>query len=157
MKKIIFAIAAFCLICACSGERKYLNCHGLSMSMSAKAMADSFEKRGLVVDTYATNKSQIVLADTIGRNYMLTIYQSNDTITDVLEQYTATYNDSTSQLWQALHDDLQKELDVWPGMPHHGDLHKEAVYTTDAGTIILTLLNTYSPTVSVRYSTQINQ
>jgi hypothetical protein len=157
MKKILFAFVAFCMMCACSGEREYLNCHGLSMSMSAKAMADSFEARGLAVDTSHSNETQIVLADTLACNYTLVIYQHNDTISDILETYIATYNDSTSQLWQKLHDELQKELDVWPGMPHHGDLHKEADYTTGAGTIVLTLLNTYSPTVTVRYSTQINQ
>lgn len=157
MKKILFLLVTLCVLFACSGERKYLNCHGLSMGMSAKAMADSFEARGLAVDTHMTNATQIVLADTVARNYMLTIFHQSDTISDILEQYSATYNDSTSNLWQAIHDELQKELDTWPGMPHHGDLHKEADYTTEAGTIVLTLLNTYSPTVTVRYSTQINQ
>ena len=39
-------------------------------------------------------------------------------------------------------------------MGKHGDLHKEATFQNDKGTILLTLLNTYSPTVTVRYSTE---
>jgi hypothetical protein len=42
-------------------------------------------------------------------------------------------------------------------MGKHGDLHKEATFEDDRGTIILTLLNTYSPTMSVRYSTTTTQ
>lgn len=156
MKKIMIAMAAFCLMCACSGEREYLNFHGKSMGMSAKAMVDSLVAEGLAVDTHATSETQIVLADTVKQNYMVTVYQHNDTIQDILEAFTATYNDSTSALWQTLHDQLQKELDIWPGMTHRADLHKEAVFDTDKGTIVLTLLNTYSPTLSVRYSTQLD-
>jgi hypothetical protein len=89
-------------------------------------------------------------------NQCLTVYHKNDTITDILENYVATYNDSTANLWQAKHDEFEKEFG-WPNMGKHGDLHKEATFESEKGTILLTLLNTYSPTVSIRYSTSTTQ
>lgn len=147
---------AFLLFCACSGEREYLDYRGLSMGMSAKAMADSLQLQGLALDTAHSTETSIVLADTIACNFVVTIYQQNDSITDILEQYSATYNDSTSNLWQAKHDEFEKEFG-WPNMGKHGDLHKEALFENKKGTIILTLLNTYSPTMSVRYSVATTQ
>ena len=94
-----------------------------------------------------------VTADTLARNFTVAVYHHNDTIQDILENYSATYNDSTSNLWQALHDDFEKEFG-WPNMGKHGDLHKEATFQNDKGTVLLTLLNTYSPTVTVRYSVE---
>ena len=155
MKKIMFALAAFCLMCACSGEREYLNYRGMSMGTAASVMVDSLQQQGLVLDT-TKYSDRYVLADTVNGNFTVAVYHHNDTISDILENYTATYNDSTSNLWQKLHDDLQKELNIWPGMNHRADLHKEAVFDTDKGTIVLTLLNTYSPTLTVRYSTQLD-
>jgi len=156
MKKTLFALVAFCLLCACSGEREYINYRGLSMGMSAKAMADSLQAQGLALDTAHSNETSLVLADTLACNFVVTIFQNNDTITDILEQYSATYNDSTTHLWQSLRDEFEKEYG-WPNMPKHGDLHKEAFFENKKGTVILTLLNTYSPTVSVRYSTATTQ
>ena len=149
---------AVLLMCACSGEREYLNYRGLSMGMSAKQMADSLLSKiqNLAVDTHKTGETNIVLVDTLARNFMVTVYHQNDTITDILENYVATYNDSTSNLWQARHDELQKEFG-WPNMGKHGDLHKEATFENEKGTVLLILLNTYSPTVSVRYSTSTTQ
>ena len=158
MKKILLAAMAVLLMCACSGEREYLNYRGLSMGMSAKQMADSLlaEIQNLAVDTHKTGETNIVLVDTLAQNFMVTIYHQNDTITDILENYVATYNDSTSNLWQARHDELQKEFG-WPNMGKHGDLHKEATFENEKGTVLLILLNTYSPTVSIRYSTSTTQ
>ena len=136
---------------ACSGEREYLNYRGMSMGMSAKQMVDSLQMQGLALDT---NKyeDRYVLSDTIARNFSVAIYHQNDTISDILENYVATYNDSTSNLWQKLHDEFEKEFG-WPNMRHSGDLHKDAFYKNDKGTVELILLNTYSPTLTVRYST----
>jgi hypothetical protein len=158
MKKILLAAMAVLLMCACSGEREYLNYRGLSMGMSAKQMADSLlaKIQNLAVDTHKTGETNIVLVDTLARNFMVTVYHQNDTITDILENYVATYNDSTSNLWQARHDELQKEFG-WPNMGKHGDLHKEATFENEKGTVLLILLNTYSPTVSIRYSTSTTQ
>ena len=156
MKKMIVGAIAAVLMCACSGEREYLNYRGMSMGMSAKSMADSLQQQGLALDTAHSTETSFVLADTIARNFAVTVYHQNDTISDILEQYSATYNDSTSNLWQSIHDDLQKQMG-WPNMGKHGDLHKEATFEDDRGTIVLTLLNTYSPTLSVRYSTSTTQ
>ena len=121
------------------------------MGMSAKQMVDSLQMQGLALDT---NKyeDRYVLSDTIARNFSVAIYHQNDTISDILENYVATYNDSTSNLWQKLHDEFEKEFG-WPNMRHSGDLHKDAFYKNDKGTVELILLNTYSPTLTVRYST----
>jgi len=158
MKKLMLAVAALCLVFACSGEREYISYRGHSMGMSAKAMVDSLlaEVQNLAVDTDKSGETSTVLVDTMARNFSITVYQQNDTITDILENYSASYNDSTSNLWQSLHDQFEKEFG-WPNMGKHGDLHKEALFKNDKGTILLVLLNTYSPTVSVRYSTSMTE
>ena len=155
MKKILLIAVAAVLMCACSGEREYLNYRGMSMGMPASKMVDSLQKQGLALDT-TKYEDRYVLADTLARNFEVAIYHKNDTITDILESYTASYNDSTSNLWQAKHDELQKEFG-WPNMGKHGDLHKDATFENKKGTVVLTLLNTYSPTMSVRYSTSTTQ
>lgn len=155
MKKILLIAVAAVLMCACSGEREYLNYRGMSMGMPASKMVDSLQKQGLALDT-TKYEGRYVLADTLARNFAVAIYHKNDTITDILENYTASYNDSTSNLWQAKHDELQKEFG-WPNMGKHGDLHKDATFENKKGTVVLTLLNTYSPTMSVRYSTSTTQ
>ena len=154
MKKLIFAFAALCLMAACSGERGYINYRGLTMGMSAKSMVDSIQQKvpNLWLDT-TKYEDRYVMVDTLARNFTVAVYHQNDTILDILENYIATYNDSTSNLWQALHDEFEKEFG-WPNMGKHGDLHKVATFQNDKGTILLTLLNTYAPTVVVRYSTE---
>ena len=153
MKKFFLAVLAVVALFACSGEREYITYRGMSLGMSAKLMSDSLQQQGLALDTLHTGETTIVLADTVARNFVVTLYHHNDTITDVLEQYSATYNDSTSTLWQTKHDELEKEFG-WPNMGKHGDLHKEAKFQNEKGTVLLTLLNTYSPTVTIRYSTE---
>lgn len=152
MKKLIIAFVAFATLCACSGEREYLNYRGMSMSLPAKAIVDSLQQQGLALDTNKTDEQHYVLADTLANNYAVAVYHQNDTISDIVESYRASYNDSTSNLWQKLHDEFEKDFG-WPTMRHSGDLHKEAFYENDKGTVLLTLLNTYSPTLTVRYST----
>jgi hypothetical protein len=153
MKKMLIAAVAAVVMCACSGERGYINYRGMSMGLPASKIVDSLQMKvpNLWLDT-TKYEDRYVLADTMLRNFTIAVYHQNDTVTDILENYTATYNDSTSHLWQAMHDELEKEFG-WPNMGKHGDLHKEATFQNDKGTIILTLLNTYSPTVTVRYST----
>lgn len=156
MKKLVFMFVAVAMMMgACSDEREYLNYRGMSMGMSAKQMVDSLQMQGLALDT---NKyeDRYVLSDTIARNFSVAIYHQNDTISDILENYVATYNDSTSNLWQKLHDEFEKEFG-WPNMRHSGDLHKDAFYKNDKGTVELILLNTYSPTLTVRYSTMMTE
>jgi len=155
MKKIMIFCVAIAALCACSGEREYINYRGLNMGMSAKQMTDSLQQRGLALDT-TRYEDRYMLADTLANNFTVGIYHHNDTITDIVEHYKASYNDSTSNLWQKLHDEFEKDFG-WPTMRHSGDLHKEAFYENDKGTLILELLNTYSPTLTVRYSTVTTQ
>ena len=74
MKKL----SVFCLGClsllffACSGEREYINYHGLSMGMSAKAMVDSLQQRGLALDT-TKYEDRYVLADTLMNNLKVAV------------------------------------------------------------------------------------
>ena len=154
MKKMLIAAVAAVVMCACSGERGYINYRGMSMGLPASKIVDSLQMKvpNLWLDT-TKYEDRYVLADTMLRNFTIAVYHQNDTVTDILENYTATYNDSTSHLWQAMHDELEKEFG-WPNMGKHGDLHKEATFQNDKGTILLTLLNTYAPTVVVRYSTE---
>lgn len=156
MKKLVFAALAALMMCACGGEREYLNYRGLSMGLSARQVADSLQQRGLALDTAHSTDDSYVLADTVKCNLVVTVFHHNDTISDITEQYSATYNDSTSNLWQAMHDELQKEFG-WPNMGKHGDLHKEATFENEKGTVLLILHNTYSPTMQVRYSTSTTQ
>lgn len=151
MKKLFFAALVLTGLCACNGEREYLDYRGMSMGMSAKAMCDSLQQQGLALDTLHSGNTSFVLVDTIAKNFTVTIYQHNDTISDILEQYSATYNDSTANLWQARHDEMEKDFG-WPTMRHNGDLHKEAFYKNEKGTVILELLNTYTPSLNIRYS-----
>ncbi|MCH5302207.1 MAG: hypothetical protein J1E77_05130 [Prevotella sp.] len=151
MKRMFWAMLAAVMLSACSSEREYINYRGMSMGMSARQLADSLQKQGLALDT-TKYEDRYVLADTLANNFTVAIYHQNDTIGDILENYIATYNDSTSQLWQKIRDELAEEFG-WPNMGKHGDLHKEATFQNKKGTVIVTLLNTYSPTLTVRYST----
>ncbi|UKK48092.1 hypothetical protein L6475_12930 [Prevotella sp. E9-3] len=151
MKKMIFAFMAVIALCACKGEREYLDFRGLSLGMSAKAMCDSLLERGFALDSNLTDNSVYVLFNN-QENARVDITMHNDTISDVLESYEASYNDSTLGIYNARHKEFT-ELYGWANMKHDGDLHKEANFQVgDKGGLELILLNTYSPTVSVRYS-----
>ncbi len=155
MKKLLVVIMAVVALSACQeSKREYLSWHGLSLSLKASQFADSLIKRGFTIDT--TQSTPLLSVFTSPKeHFVLALNHENDSITDVLEQYHASYNDSTANLWQTMHDQFEKELEVWPDMRHRVELHKEAVYETPKGTIVLTLLNTYTPTLTVRYSNSI--
>ncbi len=148
------AVVSMLALCACNSERGYLDYRGLSMGMSAKAMCDSFIERGFLIDSAATDSGNTFELYSEAEKYRISIYYQNDTISDVVESYTASSNDSTSNLWQQLRDQMSIDMHM-PYMTHRADLHKEAVFKTDEGTITLVLLNTYSPTLSIRYSNHI--
>jgi hypothetical protein len=151
MKKILFAVMAVIALCACSGEREYLKVRGLSMGMSAKAMCDSLQQKGFALDTNLTDETVYVLNNP-AENCRMDIMMHNDTIDNILESYTASYNDSTANLWQRIHDEFTEQYG-WANMTHKADLHKEAHYQTKGkGALVLILLNTYSPTMTIRYS-----
>jgi hypothetical protein len=151
MKKLILAVVALVALCACKGEREYLEFRGLSLGMSAKAMCDSLVAQGFALDTNLTDNSVYVLNDS-NANCRVDIMLHNDTITDVLESYTASYNDSTTQLYEQKHKEFT-DIYGWANMNHNADLHKEAVFQTKGkGGLTLILHNTYSPTMSIHYS-----
>jgi hypothetical protein len=153
MKKLLFAAMAAVALCACNSEREYLDFRGLSLGMSAKNMCDSLLLKGFEIDTNLTDESTYVLYN--AKEYCrVDIMQNNDTISDVLESYVASYNDSTTQIYNERHEQFNA-LYGWALMKHSADLHKEAHYQTDGkGALVLTLHNTHTPTVSVRYSTE---
>ena len=155
MKKLLWAFVAVVTFCACSGERGYLDYRGLSMGMSAKSMCDSFLARGFQLDSNLTDSGSSYVLYSQDVKYKVGIYYTNDTISDIIESYTATYNDSTSELWQVMRDSLNELQGRMPYMAKRADLHKEAIFQTDEGTINVKLLNTYSPTMEIRYSTEI--
>ncbi len=155
MKKLLFAFAAVVMFCACNSEREYLDYRGLSMGMSAKNMCDSFISRGFAIDSVLSDSGRIYSLTSPQVAYRISIFYANDTISDIIESYTASYNDSTSQLWQHMRDSIYELQGRQPLMAHRADLHKEAIFQTDAGTINVKLLNTYSPTFEIRYSTDI--
>ena len=151
MKKLIFAVMAVVALCACSGEREYLDFRGLSLGMSAKAMCDSLQSRGFVLDSNLTDESTYVLNNAEDLSRVDIVFQ-NDTISDVLESYSASYNDSTIAIYRERHKEYTDEYG-WANMKHDGDLHKEAHFQTGGkGGLVLILHNTYSPTLQVRYS-----
>ncbi len=144
---------AIVALSACKGEREYLDFRGLSMGMSAKSMCDSLQNRGFELDTNLTDNSTYVLrnAEDLSR---VDIVFHNDTISDILESYTASYNDSTTGIYQELHKKYT-ELYGWSKMIHDSELHREAQFQTKGkGGLVLNLHNTYSPTMTIHYSTE---
>ncbi len=151
MKKIIFAVMAVVALCACKGEREYLDFRGLSLGMPAKAMCDSLLNRGFEIDTNLTDKSTFVLRNAQDLSRVDIIFR-NDTITDVLESYAASYNDSTIMIYKERHKEYTEKYG-WSNMKHDSDLHREAQFQTQGkGGLVLNLHNTYSPTVTIHYA-----
>ena len=153
MKKLFVAVVAIAALCACgSDEKKNLDYRGLSMGMPFKTFCDSLTARGFAVDSAKTDSSftNVVMVKE-GELYHLILAQEHDTLKLLQETYNLSTNDSTRNLWQAIRDQLEKDLGSWPNMPHRGDDHKVANFETDGGFIIVTLKNTYTPTLQVRY------
>ena len=151
MKKIIVLMAAFALICACSSEMEPLKYRGLSMGMTSQQFLDSLQARGFVIDSAHSDSGKLALMTSEAVNYKLLVAFQGQQLLAVQENYTASSNDSTRQLWQQMRDDLEKELGTWPNCPKLGDDHKVANFETDGGFIIVTLKNTYTPTLQLRY------
>ncbi len=151
MKKVLLAFVAILVLCACKGEREYLEFRGLSMGMSAKAMCDSLQTRGFVLDSALTDEQTFVFTHPKELS-RVDLHQMNDTITDILESYAASYNDSTIEIYERMHKEYT-DLYGWANMKHNADLHKEAAFNTNGkGGLTLILHNTYSPTLSIHYS-----
>ena len=154
MKKLFLVVMGIVALCACKGEREYLDFRGLSMGMPAKAMCDSLLARGFELDSNLTDENVFVLTNAEDHS-RVDIKFVNDTINDILESYAASYNDSTIGIYNARHKEYTDRYG-WCNMKRNADLHKEANFQVgDKGGLMLILHNTYSPTVSIHYSTEI--
>lgn len=154
MKKIVFAALAAALLCACSGEREYLKCKGLSLGLPAKVFIDSLAARGLQMDSAHSSEGMVVMVQPEGEAYSVTVASQNDVISAVEEDYRATYNDSTRHLWQQLRDGFVEELGRNPGIPKRNEDHKIAEFETSEYKLVVTLDNRSVPFLSVLYETK---
>ena len=152
MKKIVMAALAAVALCACSGEKEYLNCKGLSLGLPAKTFVDSLAARGLVMDSAHSGDGLVVMRQS--EAYSVTVASQGDKITAVEEDYRATYNDSTRHLWQQLRDQFVEELGRNPGVPKRGDDHKIAEFETSDYRLIVELDNHSVPFLRVLYETK---
>ena len=152
MKKILVALVAIVALCACNGEKKEVSYRGLSMALPFQTFIDSLQQRGFAIDSAKTDSAfQMVVMGSDAVRYRLVIAQNAGQVAALQENWNLQSNDSTRQLWQQMRDDFEKELGAWPNMPKHGDDHKIAKFEGDGGFITLTLENTYTPTLTVRY------
>lgn len=145
------AFAAFAMICACSSEVEPLKYRGLSMGLPTAQFLDSLLARGFVIDSAHSDSGKLTVMTSEKVNYRLLVANEKERVVAVQENYTASDNDSTRQLWQQMRDDFEKELGTWPNCPKLGDDHKIANFETDGGFIIVTLKNTYTPSLQLRY------
>lgn len=152
MKKIMVAVVAFVALCACSGEKKELSYHGLSMALPFETFCDSMQARGFYLDSAKSDSATgLFVMGHPGKNYRVSMAQKEGQLVSLQENYKISTNDSTRKLWQQFRDEFEKELGSWPNMPKHGDNYKVAKFETEGGFITITLENTYKPTLAVRY------
>ena len=151
MKKMLWAAMALGLLCACNGKQEGMKYHGLAMDVPAAQFVDSLAARGFAVDSAASDSGRTVVLKNPGERYTVIVAVQHDELLAVQENYTASTNDSTRQLWQQLRDGLEKELDAWPDCPMLKDDHKIARFDTGNGIIVVTLENTYAPSLQVLY------
>ena len=121
------------------------------MNMPLTQFMDSLQARGFAVDTAASDSGKTWVLKSESVPYHVLLAFKGEKLLVAQENYTMSTNDSTRDAWQELRDNLEKELGTWPNMPKHGDDHKIATFETDGGFITLTLENTYSPNLNVRY------
>ena len=152
MKKLLLFVAAVAALWACSGEKAPFNYRGLAMTMPLTQVMDSLQARGFAVDTAASDSGKTWVLKSEAVPYHVLLAFKGEKLLMAQENYTMSTNDSTRDAWQELRDNLEKELGTWPNMPKHGDDHKIATFETDGGFITLTLENTYSPNLNVRYT-----
>ena len=152
MKKMILAVLAVMMLCACSGGEKDLKYRGLSMALPFQAFCDSLQSRGFAVDSAKTDSDfTTVSMYNPNLNFRLMLAQNNDKLVAIQENYLISTNDSTRKMWQKMHDDFEKQLGAWPNMLKDGQDHRIAKFEADGGFITLTLENTYKPTLNVLY------
>lgn len=143
---------ALLLLFSCGEQEKPFNYRGLAFSMPTTQFVDSLTARGFQVDSIASDSGSTVVLANEQEPYRILVAFKGDSIQVVQESYLASSNDSTRMLWQQIRDDLEKSLDAWPDCPILKDDHKVANFDTQTGFISVILENTYTPTLTVRYS-----
>ena len=159
-RNILCLMAAALVMAACAGgEREYLNFHGLPMNTPFQAFVDSLKQRGYQVDT-ARSDSAYAKLYIIDATQHVTVDVATDTlgISYIIEEYTATYNDSTRQLYPVFYRQFQNELGGKPWLrAGGGDDHKEAVFETEKGILEVNLKNTNYPMLQIVYRRDTNK
>lgn len=157
MKKLIFAFMAMAAMVACQKEHAPFNYRGLAFSLPVTQFVDSMQARGFAVDSAASDSGNTVVLANAAEHYRVLAAFKGEELLVVQETYNLSTNDSTRQMWQQIHDGLEKELDAWPDCPVLKDDHKEANFDTGDGIISVLLENTYTPTLTVRYTKKSGQ
>jgi len=152
MKKIFFPLVALMVLFACSKSEQPFNYRGLAFSLPATQFVDSLLAQGFAVDSAASDSGRTVVLAKQSEPYRILVAFSGDKLQVVQENYLASSNDSTRMLWQQIRDGLEKDLEAWPDCPILKDDHKIANFDTSTGFISVILENTYTPTLTVRYS-----
>ena len=157
MKKLLFIIMAVAAIVACQEEHKPLNYRGLAFTLPLSQFIDSMQARGFAVDSAASDSGRTVVLGNPAEPYRVLAAFKGEELLTIQETYNLSTNDSTRQMWQQIHDGLEKELEAWPDCPVLKDDHKEANFDTGDGIISVLLENTYTPTLTVRYTKKSGQ
>lgn len=158
MKKSLLFVVALVALCACGGSEKApFNYRGLAFSLPVPQFVDSLVARGFAVDTAASDSGRTWVLKSDAVPYHVLLGFKGDTLLLAQENYTMSTNDSTREMWQELRDGLEKELGTWPNCPKLGEDHRIADFETDGGFISITLENTYSPNLNVRYTVKQGQ
>ena len=154
MKKIALFIVALVAITACSDKKESgpFNYRGLAFTMPAQQLVDSMLARGFAVDSAASDSGRTVVLANAAEPYRVLVAFDGDKLQAVQENYVVSTNDSTRMLWQEIRDGLEKELGAWPDCPMLKEDHKIANFDASDGFISVILENTYTPTLTVRYT-----
>ena len=155
MKKLVFAlmaVAAMCVACQESSAPVNFNYRGLAFTLPVSQFVDSMMARGFAVDSAASDSGNNVVLASPAKHYRVLAAFKGEKLMVVQETYNLSTNDSTRQMWQEIRDGLEKELGAWPDCPILKDDHKEANFDAGEGLISVLLENTYTPTLTVRYT-----
>ena len=142
---------------ACQESRAPFNYRGLAFNMPVNQFVDSMLARGFAVDSAASDSGNTVVLANPAEHYRVLAAFKEQKLLAIQETYNLSTNDSTRQMWQELRDGLEKELDAWPDCPILKEDHKVANFDTGDGFIAILLENTYTPTLTVRYTKKSDQ
>ena len=158
MKNSLFVILAVVALCACGGKDSApFNYRGLAFTMPVTQFVDSMQARGFAVDSAASDSGRTVVLSSEAVKYRVLAAYQGDQLQIVQETYNLSTNDSTRRMWQELRDGLEQELGAWPDCPLLSDDHKVANFDAGDGLISVLLENTYTPTLTVRYTKKAEQ